>query len=91
VVVQQTSDSVCERLLKAALDCFLADDYHHVTTRRITQQANANASMIRDYFGNKGGLYEEMIRETLSPLLAVLEGPLLSPASFLRLISSKRS
>lgn len=78
MVAQQTSDSVGERLLRAALDCFLADDYHNVTTRRIAQQANANVSMIRYYFGNKEGLYEEMIRETLSPLLAVLDGPLLS-------------
>ncbi|HUM95154.1 MAG TPA: TetR/AcrR family transcriptional regulator [Candidatus Competibacter sp.] len=75
------TDPVRERLLKAALDCFLADDYHHVTTRRIALQANANVSMIRYYFGNKEGLYEEMIRETLSPLLAVLDGPLLSSAA----------
>lgn len=66
------------RLIKAALDCFLADDYHNVTTRRIAECADANVSMIRYYFGNKEGLYEEMIRETLSPLLDVLDGPLLS-------------
>ncbi len=58
------------RLIKAALACFLADDYHRVTTRRIAEQAGANVSMIRYYFGNKEGLYEEMIRETLNPLLA---------------------
>jgi AcrR family transcriptional regulator len=66
------------RLIKAALDCFLADDYHNVTTRRIAKCAGANVSMIRYYFGSKEGLYEEMIRETLSPLLDVLDGPLLS-------------
>lgn len=66
------------RLIKAALDCFLADDYHDVTTRRIAESAGANVSMIRYYFGSKEGLYEEMIRETLSPLLDVLDGPLLS-------------
>lgn len=66
------------RLIKAALDCFLADDYHNVTTRRIAECAGANVSMIRYYFGSKEGLYEEMIRETLSPLLDVLDGPLLA-------------
>jgi AcrR family transcriptional regulator len=33
--------------------------------------------MIRYYFGNKEGLYEEMIRETLNPMLEVLDGPML--------------
>ncbi|WKJ89495.1 TetR/AcrR family transcriptional regulator [Methylomonas montana] len=70
-------DPVRERLLKAALDSFLSDDYHKVTTRLIAEKADANVSMIRYYFGNKEGLYEEMIRETLNPLLNVLDGPLL--------------
>lgn len=74
----EPSDSVRTRLLKAALECFLADDYHHVTTRLIAEKANANVSMIRYYFGNKAGLYEEMIRETLAPLLNVLDGPMLA-------------
>jgi AcrR family transcriptional regulator len=77
------------RLVKAALDCFLADDYHNVTTRLIADRAGANASMIRYYFGNKEGLYEEMIRETLAPLLDVLDGQMLASvggfADFLRL------
>jgi AcrR family transcriptional regulator len=72
------TEPVRARLIRAALDCFLADDYHSVTTRRIAELAEANVSMIRYYFGNKAGLYEEMIRETLDPLLAVLDGPLLT-------------
>jgi AcrR family transcriptional regulator len=79
--------SVRSRLLQAALDCFLADEYHNVTTRLIAKQAGANISMIRYYFGNKEGLYEEMIRETLSPLLDVLDGKLLaSTAGFSELL-----
>lgn len=70
--------SLRSRLIQAALDCFLADDYHKVSTRRIAECASANVSMIRYYFGSKEGLYEEMIRETLSPLLDVLDGPLLA-------------
>ncbi|MDD5579694.1 MAG: TetR/AcrR family transcriptional regulator [Methylobacter sp.] len=74
---QVIPDPVRERLLKAALDNFLSDDYHKVTTRLIAEQAGANISMIRYYFGNKEGLYEEMIRETLNPLLEVLNGQML--------------
>ncbi len=70
-------DPVRERLLKAALDSFLSDDYHKVTTRLIAEKADANISMIRYYFGNKEGLYEEMIRDTMNPLLNVLDGQIL--------------
>lgn len=76
-------DSVRERLLQAALDSFLADDYHKVSTRLIADKADANVAMIRYCFGNKEGLYEEMIRETLQTLqtlLAVLDGAMLHTA-----------
>ena len=68
---------VRERLLDAAKACFLADDYHAVSTRRIADAAEVNVSMIRYYFGSKEGLYEEMIRHTLQPLLEVLDGEML--------------
>ncbi|MDD5332338.1 MAG: TetR/AcrR family transcriptional regulator [Rhodoferax sp.] len=81
--------SVRQRLLDAARASFLADDYHKVSTRLIADRADANVSMIRYYFGNKEGLYEEMIRETLAPLLKVLDGQMLSSVAgfkdFLRL------
>lgn len=86
---ESQTDSVRGRLLQAALDCFLSDEYHNVTTRLIAERAGANISMIRYYFGNKEGLYEEMIRDTLTPLLEVLDGELLSSTAgfsdFLRL------
>ena len=74
----RSQDPVRARLIKAALDCFLADEYQNVTTRRIAKEAGANVSMIRYYFGSKEGLYEEMIRETLTPLLDELDGPMFS-------------
>ena len=78
-----TEKTVRARLLEAALNGFLADDYHQVTTRRIAERAQTNVSMIHYYFGSKEGLYEAMIRETLAPLLEVLDGELLSsPAGF---------
>ena len=77
----QLASTVRDRLLRAALEAFLADDYHRVTTRGIARLAGVNVSMIRYYFGSKEGLYEDMIRTTLDPLLAVLDGPLLDSAS----------
>lgn len=72
------ADTVRARLLEAAKASFLADDYHQVSTRQIAEQADVNVSMIHYYFGSKAGLYEEMIRETLNPLLEVLDGQMLS-------------
>lgn len=69
-------DSVRTRLIEAALICFLGDAYHKVTTRQIAAKAGVNVSMIHYYFGNKEGLYEEMIRHTLAPLLDVLDDPM---------------
>jgi AcrR family transcriptional regulator len=85
----EPAEPIRARLVKAALDCFLADDYHNVTTRLIAEKAGANVSMIRYYFGNKEGLYEEMIRETMNPLLAMLDSPQMASvtgfADYLRL------
>lgn len=72
---------VQQRLLDAARQCFLADDYHQVSTRAIADKADTNVAMIRYYFSNKEGLYEEMIRSTLEPLLKVLDGPMLDSAA----------
>lgn len=75
---RDSNEPVRQRLLEAARTCFLADDYHDVSTRRIADLAGANVSMIRYYFGSKGGLFEEMIRDTLQPLLDVLDGDMLA-------------
>ncbi|MDD2925425.1 TetR/AcrR family transcriptional regulator [Rhodoferax sp.] len=79
-----SGETVRQRLLNAARDTFLSDDYHKVSTRLIADRAAANVSMIRYYFGNKEGLYEEMIRETLNPLLAVLDGQMLTTVAGLK-------
>jgi len=77
-------NTVREQLLNASLEFFLNDDYHKVTTRAIAERANTNIAMIRYYFGNKEGLYEEMIKETLSKLLDVLDGEMLSTSEGFR-------
>lgn len=79
--ISDTQDPVQARLLKAALECFLADEYHKVTTRMIAERANTNISMISYYFGNKEGLYEEMIRDTMNPILDMLDSPAMNDVS----------
>ncbi|MDD2701441.1 MAG: TetR/AcrR family transcriptional regulator [Sideroxydans sp.] len=79
--MSDTQDPVYARLLKAALECFLSDDYQKVTTRMIADKAHTNISMIRYYFGNKEGLYEEMIRDTLKPILDMIDSPALNNVS----------
>lgn len=79
--MSDTQDPVYERLLKAALECFLSDEYQKVTTRMIADKANTNISMIRYYFGNKEGLYEEMIRDTLKPILDMLDSSMMIDVS----------
>jgi len=74
----ESGASVREMLLKAALKCFISDDYHKVTTRLIAEKADTTVAMIRYYFGNKEGLYEEMIKEKLGSLLDALDGQILS-------------
>lgn len=74
----EPSHSVRVRLLRAARACFLEDEYHKVTIRQIAAHAEANVAMIRYYFGNKEGLYEEMIHDTLAPLLEVLDSQMLN-------------
>lgn len=74
----QEQEPVQARLIQAALNGFLDDDYHRVTTRQIAASAGTSIAMIRYYFGNKEGLYEEMIRQTLQPLLDVLDSALLT-------------
>lgn len=73
-----SSVGVRDRLLRAALECFLADDYHRVTTRQIAAKAQTNIAMIRYYFGSKQDLYQEVLRETLKPLIELLSAELLS-------------
>lgn len=80
-MTQETTDAaspVPGRLILAARKLFLSDDYHAISTRQIADEAGVNVSMIRYYFGNKEGLYEEMIRQTYRPLLDVLDKDMMS-------------
>ncbi|WP_444944479.1 TetR/AcrR family transcriptional regulator [Microbulbifer sp. ZKSA006] len=68
-----SESDVANRLIDAARECFLNDDYHRVTTRQIAAKAGVAVSMIRYYFGSKDGLYEDMIRQTLLPLIDAVD------------------
>ncbi|ENY70823.1 TetR family transcriptional regulator [Aeromonas diversa CDC 2478-85] len=58
-----------ERLIQAALNLFSRQDYRQVSTRALAREAGVDAALIRYYFGSKGGLFEQMVRETLSPVV----------------------
>lgn len=42
--------------------------YNRVSTRLLAEKAGVNAALIRYYFGDKAGLYEAMLRDTLAPM-----------------------
>lgn len=66
----QHTTSVRELLVQQARELFTVMDYNHVSTRLIAQRAGVDIGMIRYYFGNKAGLFETMLRETLTPMKA---------------------
>lgn len=59
---------VCARLIEAARDLFTRIPYDKVTTRQLAEHAGVNIAMIRYYFGNKSGLFSEMLREVIAPV-----------------------
>ena len=64
---QQNLD-VRQLLIEHARDLFVVQPYDKVSTRLIAERAGVNIAMIRYYFGNKAGLFEAMLRETLRPM-----------------------
>ncbi|MEQ6345828.1 TetR/AcrR family transcriptional regulator [Vibrio cyclitrophicus] len=64
---QQNLD-VRQLLIEHARDLFVVQSYDKVSTRLIAERAGVNIAMIRYYFGNKAGLFEAMLRETLRPM-----------------------
>lgn len=66
-------ESVQERLLQAAFDLFLHQDYNKVTTRMLARKANTSLSMIGYYFGDKQKLYEEMVKQQFKVIAQALE------------------
>ncbi|WEM44061.1 TetR/AcrR family transcriptional regulator [Photobacterium sp. DA100] len=62
-----------ERLIVEARKLFVSLPYSKVSTRMIASRADVNVALIRYYFANKAGLYEAMLRETITPIHAQLK------------------
>ena len=62
-----------DRILKMALHEFALKGYRQTTTRDILTKADANIAAISYYFGNKDGLYTEILKTILEKLDAVLK------------------
>jgi len=75
VTTEKAESEVRSRLLEAAMRAFLEDDYPRVSMRRVAQEAGSNMSMIYYYFGNKEGLFEEVLRSWLQPLIDNMKTP----------------
>jgi len=58
-------DLTREKLLAAAADTFASAGFEQATVRDIAQRAGVNVASINYHFGDKLGLYTELIRSTL--------------------------
>lgn len=81
-------DSTREALLEAATEVFSRDGYHDATVREIVSLAGANVAAVKYHFGDKLGLYSEVLRATvlgaghaLVPALVDVDAP---PEAILR-------
>jgi len=59
---------VRQKLIDHARELFTSMPYDKVSNRQIANQAGVNIAMIHYYFGNKEGLFETVMRETLTPM-----------------------
>lgn len=57
-----------QRLIDAARRLFSRHGFEGVSTRTVANEAGVDAALIRYYFGNKAGLFEQMLLETLAPV-----------------------
>jgi len=73
LAIVQPVDDVQTRLLQAASELFMENEYNKVTTRMLAQKAQTSTSMIQYYFSDKQKLYEEMIRQQFKRIELVFE------------------
>lgn len=65
-------DEVRRALLDAAREFFMERAFKAVSVREIAGAAGVNPAMVNYYFGDKRGLYEAMVQESVGPLLGAL-------------------
>ena len=73
---EKMQKSVQQRLIDAAFELFLEEDYNTVTTRKLALKANTSASMISYYFGSKQALFIAMLEREEAKRLQSLRGVL---------------
>jgi TetR/AcrR family transcriptional regulator len=66
-------EAVRNALLEAARSLFSQRAFKAVSVRELAATAKVNPAMVNYYFGDKQGLYEAMVEESLGPLLEALE------------------
>lgn len=67
------SMQVRDDLIHHARLLFIAHPYEKVSLRMVANAAGVNMAMIRYYFNNKAGLFETMLRDTVSPMQQVIQ------------------
>ncbi len=67
---------VRERLLDAAISCFVRKGIAATTLREIAREAHVTPALLNYYFGDKPQLQAALVEERLLPALATLRAPL---------------
>ena len=62
-----------ERVLEAATRLFAANGFKKVTVREICQEAHANVAAVNYHFGDKLGLYRNVLDRAIEPMRATSE------------------
>lgn len=65
-----------QQLIEAARTLFIDNPYRQVSVRQIARDARVDAALVRYYFGNKAGLFEAVLRETIEPMVAAFQAVL---------------
>src|SRR6185436_14635514 len=59
------SEQTRTRLIDAAGEMFAELGFHHTTVRQISKRAGANIAAVNYHFGDKTGLYTEVVRQSM--------------------------
>jgi AcrR family transcriptional regulator len=61
-----------KQLIRSARSLFAERGYAAVSLRALAKAAGVNPAMVHYYFGDKQGLYEAVLEETITPFFATL-------------------